>query len=171
MSFIDAHREVYGVEPICRVLPIAPSTYHAHIARKIESAGRSARSRRDDALGPEVRRVFEENFRVYGVCKVWRQLWREGFDIAPCTVARLMRAMGLGGVIRSKPVRTTVSDKAAPYPLDRVNRQFRAPAPDMQWMGSRPSCAQRGSADLSRPCEVRRPAVARGGFRWACGAT
>lgn len=89
VSFIDAHREVYGVEPICRVLPIAPSTYHAHIARKIEPAGRSARSRRDDALGPEVRRVFAENFRVYGVCKVWRQLWREGFDIAPCTVARL----------------------------------------------------------------------------------
>ena len=134
VSFIDAHREVYGVEPICRVLPIAPSTYHAHAARRIEPTRRSARSRRDDALRPEVRRVFEENFRVYGVRKVWRQLRREGFDIARCSVARLMRAMGLAGVIRGKPVRTTVSDKAAPYPLDRVNRQFRAPAPNMLWV-------------------------------------
>lgn len=134
VSFIDAHRKVYGVEPICRVLPIAPSTYHAHTARKIEPTRRSARARRDDALRPEVRRVFEENFRVYGVRKVWRQLRREGFDVARCTVARLMRAMGLAGVIRGKPVRTTVSDKAAPCPLDRVNRQFRAPAPNMLWV-------------------------------------
>lgn len=134
VSFIDAHREVYGVEPICRVLPIAPSTYHAHVARRIEPTRRSARARRDDALGPEVRRVFEENFRVYGVRKVWRQLQREGFDVARCTVARLMRAMGLAGVIRGKPVRTTVSDRTAPCPLDRVNRQFRAPAPNMLWV-------------------------------------
>ena len=134
VSFIDAHREVYGVEPICRVLPIAPSTYHAHTARRIEPTKRSARARRDDALGPEVRRVFEENFRVYGVRKVWRQLRREGFDVARCTVARLMRAMGLAGVIRGKPVRTTISDRAAPCPLDRVNRQFRAPAPNRLWV-------------------------------------
>jgi transposase InsO family protein len=134
VSFIDAHREVYGVEPICRVLPIAPSTYHAHAARRIEPTKRSARARRDDALGPEVRRMFEENFRVYGVRKVWRQLRREGFDVARCTVARLMRAMGLAGVIRGKPVRTTVSDKGAPCPLDRVNRQFRAPAPNRLWV-------------------------------------
>lgn len=134
VSFIDAHRKVYGVEPICRVLPIAPSTYHAHAARRIEPTRRSARARRDDALGPEVRRVFEENFRVYGVRKVWRQLRREGFDVARCTVARLMRAMGLAGVIRGKPVRTTVSDKGAPCPLDRVNRQFRAPAPNRLWV-------------------------------------
>ena len=78
VSFIDAHRKVYGVEPICRVLPIAPSTYHAHIARRMEPTRRSARARRDDALGPEVRRVFGENFRVYGVCKVWRQPCRQG---------------------------------------------------------------------------------------------
>jgi putative transposase len=134
VSFIDAHREVYGVEPICRVLPIAPSTYHAHVARRVEPTRRSARARRDDALGPEVRRVFEENFHVYGIRKVWRQLRREGFGVARCTVARLMRAMGLAGVIRGKPVRTTVSDKTAPCPLDRVNRQFRAPAPNMLWV-------------------------------------
>ncbi|SIR36258.1 Integrase core domain-containing protein [Bosea sp. TND4EK4] len=134
VSFIDAHRAMYGVEPICRVLPIAPSTYHAHVARRMEPTRRSARARRDDVLRPEVRRVFEENFRVYGVRKIWRQLRREGFDVARCTVARLMRAMGLVGVIRGKPVRTTVSDKAAPCPLDRVNRQFRAPAPNMLWV-------------------------------------
>jgi transposase InsO family protein len=134
VSFIDAHRAVYGVEPICRVLPIAPSTYHAHVARRIEPTRRSARARRDDVLRPEVRRVFKENFRVYGVRKIWRQLRREGFDVARCTVARLMRGMGLAGVIRGKPVRTTISDKAAPCPLDRVNRQFRAPAPNMLWV-------------------------------------
>jgi putative transposase len=82
----------------------------------------------------EVRRVFEENFRVYGVRKVWRHLKREGFDVARCTVARLMRAMGLEGIIRGKPVCTTVSDKAAPCPLDRVNRQFRAPRPNALWV-------------------------------------
>jgi transposase InsO family protein len=81
-----------------------------------------------------VRRVFEENFHVYGVRKVWRQLQRESFDVARCTVARLMREMGLKGVIRGKPIRTTVSDKAAPCPLDKVNRQFRAPAPNMLWL-------------------------------------
>ncbi|NYD91139.1 transposase InsO family protein [Sphingomonas melonis] len=134
VSFIDAHREVYGDEPICRVLPIAPSTYHAYVAKKLEPTKRSPRFRRDDALGPEVRRVFEKNSRVYGVRKVWRQLRREGFDIARCTVARLMRAMDLAGVIRGKPVRTTIRDKAAPCPLDRVNRQFRAPAPNMLWV-------------------------------------
>jgi putative transposase len=86
------------------------------------------------ALKIEIRRVFNENFQVYGVRKVWRQLQREGFDIARCTVARLMRMMGLQGIIRGKPAKTTVSDKTAPCPLDRVNRQFRAPAPNMLWL-------------------------------------
>ena len=86
------------------------------------------------ALKPEIRRVFAENFQVYGVRKVWRQLQREGLDVARCTVARLMRNMGLQGVIRGKPVRTTVSDKAAPCPLDHVNRQFQAPAPNVLWV-------------------------------------
>ncbi len=134
IAFIDVHREAYGVEPISKVLPIAPSTYYEHVAQRVEPTRRSARARRDAAFQPEVRRIFEENFRVYGVRKVWHQLRREGFDVARCTVARLMRAMGLAGVIRGKPVRTTVSDKAAPCPLDRVNRQFRAPAPNMLWV-------------------------------------
>ena len=106
IAFIDDHRGTYGVEPICKVLPIAPSTYHAHAARRADPTRLSARARRDDALMPEVRRVFEENFRVYGVRKVWRQLKREGHDVARCTVARLMRSLDLQGVIRGKPVRT-----------------------------------------------------------------
>ena len=86
------------------------------------------------ALRPEIARVFAENFEVYGVRKVWRQLQRERFDVARCTVARLMRGMGLQGVIRGKPVRTTISDKAAPCPLDHVNRQFHAPRPNALWV-------------------------------------
>ena len=134
IAFIDDHRQAHGVEPICRVLPIALSTYHAHVAKRVDPSRLSARDRRDAALKEEVRRVFEANFRVYGVRKVWRQLQREGFDAARCTVARLMRAMGLEGIIRGKPIRTTASDKAAPCPLDHVNRQFHAPAPNMLWV-------------------------------------
>ena len=133
-AFIDEHREAYGVEPICRVLPIAPSTYHQHVARGVDPSRLPARAQRDAELQVEIRRVFEENLRVYGVRKVWRQLRREGVPAARCTVARLMCDMGLAGVIRGKPVRTTVSNKAAPCPLDRVNRQFRAPAPNMLWV-------------------------------------
>jgi transposase InsO family protein len=134
IGFIDDHRGVYGVEPICKVLPIAPSTYRAQAARRRDPATLPARARRDAALMPEIARVFEENFRVYGVRKVWRQLKREGHDLARCTVARLMRGMGLQGVIRGKPVRTTISDKAAPCPLDHVNRQFKAPRPNALWV-------------------------------------
>ena len=134
IAFIDDHREVHGVEPICKVLPIAPSTYHAHAARCTDPEKLSARAKRDMALKPEIARVFAENFEVYGVRKVWRQLQREGFDVARCTVERLMRSMGLQGVIRGKPVRTTISDKAAPCPLDHVNRQFHAPRPNTLWV-------------------------------------
>ena len=134
IAFIDEHREGYGVEPICRVLPIAPSTYHNHAAKRRDPARRSARVRRDAALKVEVRRVFEENFQVYGMRKVWRQLRCDGFDVARCTVARLMRELGLQGVTLGKPVRTTVSDKAAPCPLDRVQRQFHAAAPNRLWL-------------------------------------
>src|SRR5258705_6118697 len=134
IAFIDDHRAVYGVEPICKVLPIAPSTYRAQVARRADPARSPARTRRDAALKIEVRRVFEENFGVYGVRKVWRQLKREGFDVARCTVERLMQTMGLQGVIRGKPVRTTISDKSAPCPLDHVNRQFRATRPNVLWL-------------------------------------
>src|SRR5690554_4327672 len=129
-AFIDEHRASYGVEPICRVLPIAPSTYYAYAARQRCPELQSARQRRDTLLCGHIRQVWEENFQVYGVRKVWRQLLREGLMVARCTVERLMRQMGLRGVVRGKPVRTTVSDPARPCPLDRVNRQFRAERPD-----------------------------------------
>ena len=128
IAFIDDHRDAYGVEPICRVLPIAPSTYHERVAQRRDPSRLSARAQSDLALKPEVLRVFAENFGVYGVRKVWRQMRREGFAVARSTVARLMRDLGLQGVIRGKPVRTTVSDRAVPCPLDHVNRQFYAPA-------------------------------------------
>jgi putative transposase len=134
IAFIDDHREAHGIEPICKVLPIAPSTYHAHAAKRADPARLSARAKRDAALKPEIARVFAENFAVYGVRKVWRQLDRENVDVARCTVARLMQSMGLQGVIRGKPVRTTISDKAAPCPLDHVHRQFRVPRPDALWV-------------------------------------
>ena len=134
IAFIDDNRGHHGVEPICNVLPIALSTYRKHVAQRLDPLRLSARARRDLALKPEIARVFAENFAVYGVRKVWRQMSREGFAIARCTVERLMRDMGLAGVIRGKPVRTTISDKAAPCPLDRVNRQFHAPAPNRLWV-------------------------------------
>jgi transposase InsO family protein len=134
IAFIDDHRGAHGVEPICKVLRIAPSTYHAHAAKRRDPARLSARARQDAALKIEVRRVFDQNFRVYGVRKVWRQLKREGFDVARCTVSRLMRDTGLQGVIRGKTVKTTISDKAAPCPLDHVNRQFKAPRPNVLWL-------------------------------------
>ena len=141
IAFIDDHREAYGVEPICKVLPIAPSTYHEHAAKRRDPTRRSERAKRDEMLKGEVQRVFEENFRVYGARKVWRQLGREGIAVARCTVARLMRAMGLQGAVRGKPVRTTLSDKAVPCPLDRVNRHFQAPRPNALWLADFTSVA------------------------------
>ena len=110
------------------------ATYHKHVAQRQDPLRLSAQARRDIALKPEIARVFAENFAVYGVRKVWRQMVREGFDIARCTVERLMRDMGLQGVIWGKPVRTTFGDKAAACPLDHVNRQFHAPAPNRLWV-------------------------------------
>jgi transposase InsO family protein len=134
IAFIDDHRAAYGVEPICKVLPIAPSTYHVHAAHRSDPARASARAQRDKTLYIEIRRVFEENFRVYGVRKVWRQLGREGIAVARCTVTRLMRRMGLRGAVRGRSTRTTVPDRAAPCPLDRVQRQFRPPQPNRLWV-------------------------------------
>src|SRR5438874_2518960 len=134
IAFIDDHRGAYGVEPICRVLPIAPATYRTHAARRADPAKLPARSRRDLVLAAEIRRVFEASFRVYGVRQVWRQLGREGIRGARCTVARLMRQMGLKGAVRGREVRTTVSNPAIACPLDRVNRQFRAPRPNVLWL-------------------------------------
>lgn len=134
IAFIDDHRASYGVEPICRLLPIAPSTYHAHRAKRNDPSLLSDRVRRDARLRIEIARLHAENFGVYGARKVWRQLRREGFEVARCTVERLMRAMSLRGAVRGKMVRTTVPDPAQPCPRDKVNRQFQAPAPNRLWV-------------------------------------
>ena len=134
IAFIDDHRDKHGVEPICEVLPIAPATYYDHLTKRADPARQSDRARRDAELRPHIQHVFDANWQVYGVRKVWRQLRREGFDVARCTVARLMKAMGIQGVIRGKPQKTTIPDKKLPCPLDKVNRQFRVPAPNMLWV-------------------------------------
>lgn len=134
IAFIEEHRDDIGVEPICRHLPIAPSTFYDHMAKRANPHLLSARAKRDMTLKPEIERVWEQNYKVYGVRKVWHQLRREGFDVARCTVARLMTDLGLEGVIRGKKARTTIPDKSQPCPLDKVNRQFKAPAPNMLWV-------------------------------------
>ena len=116
------------------MLPIAPATYYEHRAKRADPARLSDRAKSDEALRPEIQRVFDANWQVYGVRKIWRQLRREGFDVARCTVARLMKGMGIQGIIRGKPQKTTVPDRKLPCPLDRVNRQFRVPAPNMLWV-------------------------------------
>ncbi len=134
VSFIDVHREAYGVEPICQELPIAPSTYYESKARE---AGRSpvpARTQRDAELRAEIKRVWEENFRVYGVRKVWRALNREGLTAARCTVARLMAAMGLRGAVRGQRSKTTLGTNEPTRPADRVNRVFKASRPNALWV-------------------------------------
>ena len=134
IAYIDDHKDCYGVEPICAVLPIAPSTYYEHKAREADSRRVPPRVQRDQVLSGEVRRVWEENFRVYGARKVWRQLNREGIEVARCTVERLMRAMGLQGVVRGRRCRTTINDETSDRPLDRVNRQFTASRPNQLWV-------------------------------------
>ena len=129
-EFVDQHRELHGVEPICKVLQIAPSGYRRHATHQRDPALRCARAHRDDGLIPQIERVWQVNMEVYGADKVWKQLNREGIRVARCTVERLMKRLGLEGVRRGKVVRTTISDKAAPCPLDRVNRQFKADRPN-----------------------------------------
>ncbi|MDH2240312.1 IS3 family transposase [Pigmentiphaga sp. GD03639] len=133
-DFVDQHRATHGVEPICKALQIAPSGYWRHAALLREPHKRCARAHRDEALVPQIERVWNANMQVYGADKVWRQLAREGTDVARCTVERLMRRLGLRGVLRGKVVKTTVSDSKAPCPLDRVNRQFRAERPNQLWV-------------------------------------
>jgi len=134
VSFIDDHRGEYGVEPICAVLPVAPSTYYEHKAREADPERAPLRVRRDVELRTEIRRVWEENFRVYGVRKVWRQLSREGIPVARCTVARLMRDLGLQGVVRGRRLKTTVAAEELPRAADRVNRDFKVARPNALWV-------------------------------------
>ena len=128
-AYIDANRDRFGVEPICRVLPIAPSTYHA--ARRRPA---SARAGRDAKLKGEIARVHAEHFGVYGARKLWRQRHREGIVVARCTVERLMGALGLAGVVRGKPRRTTTPEAATVRPADLVERDFSATRPDQLWV-------------------------------------
>jgi len=134
VAFIDAHRDEYGVEPICEQLPIAPSTYYEMKARQAAPARLPARTRRDGELKAEIGRVHAANFGVYGARKVWRQLGREDITAARCTVERLMRSLGLRGVVRGRRCRTTIADDSAQRPLDRVQRVFRACRPDELWV-------------------------------------
>jgi transposase InsO family protein len=133
-AFIDDHKNVYGVEPICSVLPIAPSTYYEHKARQDDPSRLPERAKRDAALSVEIERVWNGNRQVYGARKVWRQLNREGIPAARCTVERLMRQMGLQGVVRGKKTRTTIPDEAAARPADLVERDFTALRPNQLWV-------------------------------------
>lgn len=133
-TFVDTHREAFGVEPICNVLQIGPSGYWRHAARQRDPSLLCARARRDANLIPELQRVWQANMQVYGADKVWRQMNREGITVARCTVERLMKRLGLQGVRRGKVVRTTVADPAAACPLDKVNRQFKADRPNQLWV-------------------------------------
>ena len=134
VQFIDEHRDEHGVEPICKQLPIAPSTYYAWVACREDPGLQAARSKRDAELRVETRRVWGENFQVYGARKVWLQMQREGFAVARCTVERLMREDGLQGVRRGRKIKTTRPDDAAARPADLVKRNFTATRPDELWV-------------------------------------
>jgi transposase InsO family protein len=134
VAFVDAHREAYGVESVCAVLPMAPSTYHAVKAQQRTPALQSVRALRDAVLGPKIEQVHQSHHGVYGVRKDWHQLRRDAEPVARCTVARLMRQLGLQGVVRGKRQRTTVPDDTAVRPRDRVQRQFVADRPNQLWV-------------------------------------
>jgi len=135
IRYIDNHRERFGVEPICKVLPIAPSTYYSHKHLERNPDQRSGRAKRDELLEPEIERVWNENFEVYGAKKVWRQMNREGFEVARCTVGRLMKRLGLEGVTRGpKKLWTTIADDSLARPADLVNRAFIASRPNQLWV-------------------------------------
>ena len=134
VAFFDDHRAEYGVEPICEVLPIAPSTYHTHKAHESDPRLVAARAQRDQQLRVEIARVWKENLQVYGVRKVWRQLHREGTVVARCTVARLMSDLGLAGAVRGKRIRTINPADVAERPGDLANRDFTAERPNRRWV-------------------------------------
>jgi putative transposase len=134
VQYIDDHKGRFGVEPICSVLPIAPSTYYEHKRRERDPTRLPGRAQRDSELRPQIERVWHENFCAYGVRKTWKQLKREGIPVARCTVQRLMRELGLRGVIRGKGFKTTIPDQTALRPADLVNRQFTAERPNQLWV-------------------------------------
>jgi transposase InsO family protein len=133
-AFIDAHHAEFGVAPICEVLAIAPSAYYAHRAAVADPARRSARAQRDAALCPRIAGLWQTEHGVYGAKKVWKELRRQDVAVARCTVERLMRRLGLRGVVRGRVTRTTTPDAAAPCPQDLVQRDFSAAAPNRLWV-------------------------------------
>lgn len=133
-AFIDEFRTEFGVEPICRVLPIAPSTYYARQAVDADPARASARAQRDAGLRARIREIWTDNRGLYGARKVWHALRRDGVAVARCTVERLMRDMGLTGAVRGKKIVTTNPDAAQPCPEDKVNRAFKAARPNRLWV-------------------------------------
>ena len=134
VDFIDEHRVQHGVEPICKVLPIAPSTYYQAKQFEREPSKRCARFHHDEALKPEVLRVWHESFRCYGAYKIWKQLAREGITAARCTIERLMRELNIKGVRRGRAIKTTIPDEHANRPQDLVNREFKADHPNQLWV-------------------------------------
>ena len=134
VSFIDDHKAEYGVESICKQLPIAPSTFYEHKAREADEDRLPPREKRDRELSIDIQRVWKENFRVYGARKIWRQLNRETIRVARCTVERVMRQLNIQGIVRGRHRRTTISDPAANHPADLVNRQFTAIRPNQLWV-------------------------------------
>ena len=134
VQYIDDHKDRHGVEPICRQLQIAPSTYYEHKARQADPSRLPARTQRDIELRPEIHRVWHENFCVYGVRKTWKQLNREHIRVARCTVQRLMCDLGLRGAIRGKGFKATIADESAWRPADLVNRKFTAERPNQLWV-------------------------------------
>lgn len=165
--YIDAHRARFGVEPIRRTPRVAPSTYYTARSRSA-----SARCRRDQELKQKLRQVHAQHFGVYGVRKLWRQLQREGTAVARCTVARLMRELGLRGVVRGRRKRTTIPDETAPRPLDLVQRDFHLPAPNRLWVPASPTCAP-GPASPTPPSSSMptRAISSAGRSRARCGPT
>lgn len=161
-TFIDQYRHAYGVEPICKVMQVAPSGYRRHAAQQRNTALRCARVQRDDELSVDIERVWQANMQVYGAEKVWRQLRREGTDVARCTVERLMRKAGLRGVMRGKVVRTTIADAKAQCPLDRGQPSVQGTAPE-------PAVCQRFHVRLDvagfRLCRLRHRRL-RSAHRW-----
>jgi transposase InsO family protein len=134
MTFVSDYREKYGVGPICKQLPIAPSTFYEHRSRERNPERQSLRKKRDLTLSEEIKRVWKENFRVYGARKIWLQLNRESIKVARCTVERLMKRIGLRGVVRGRRCKTTISNPKAAHPSDLVRRQFTATRPNQLWV-------------------------------------
>jgi putative transposase len=134
LAFIEQHEDRFGVEPLCTQLPFSSSSYYAYKARQANPQLQPARWLRDEQLKPEIQRVFKENFCVYGAHKLWKQLKREGEAVARCTVTRLMKDLGIRGVVRGKRWKTTIADESAERPRDHADRQFFADHPNRLWV-------------------------------------